>query len=289
MGRLRLLLAAAALLFACVIWFLTAPGTEVQERKRAKADSAEQPPSGANEAKPQDAIKQRDLFSRSSSTPLPPRGLDTTVAQRHPLPSPPTLPPELAAKARQNFVRMVKTRTREDLEAADFFQSLPQEKKTALVDLLADNEASFAESVSRLARQGKIVSEDEFKVLREKQEDSIKSLLGETEYQSYRQHASTRSDRIVVQETTEQLGRPLSEDNAHELLAVLAEERQRLLQSAAPSKEVQLQAMAQMADRIKTRAAEFLQSDEEQLALQEVLDRISQVPRNGATPNFQAR
>jgi hypothetical protein len=283
MGRLRLLLAAAALLFACVIWFLTAPGTEVQERKRAKADSAEQPPSGANEAKPQDAIKQRDLFSRSSSTPLPPRGLDTTVAQRHPLPSPPTLPPELAAKARQNFVRMVKTRTREDLEAADFFQSLPQEKKTALVDLLADNEASFAESVSQRAQQGQLLSEDEFKALRGTHEGRVKTLLGAAEYESYQQHASTRPDRIIVQEATAHLGRPLSRDNTQKLLAVLAQERQQMLQSATPSKDAHLEALAQMADRVKRRAAEFLPSDDEQLALQEVLNRISQAPGNGAS------
>jgi predicted transcriptional regulator len=199
------------------------------------------------------------------------------------------LPPELAAKARQNFARMVKTRTQEDLETADFFKSLSPENKTALVDLLADNEASFAESVSELAQQGKILSEDEFKVLRQTHEDRVKALLGATEYQNYRQHASTRSDRIIVQETTEQLGRPLSEGSTHELLAVLAEERQRLLQSAAPSKEVQLQAMAQMADRIKTRAAEFLQPDEEQLALQEVLERISQVPGSEAAPNAESQ
>jgi hypothetical protein len=38
-----------------------------------------------------------------------------------------------------------------------------------------------------------------------------------------------------------------------------------------------------MADRVKRRAAEFLPSDDEQLALQEVLNRISQAPGNGAS------
>jgi len=283
MGRLKLLLATAALLLAYVIWLSTAPGTAGPERFSAEADSAEQPLPQAHELEPQNVVRQKPPLAGSSSKPLPPERPDSTAAQR-PLPSsPPSLPPELAAKARQNFVRMVRTKTREDLETAEFFGFLPPEKQTLLIDLLADNEASFAESVSQRAQQGQLLSEDEFKALRETHEGRVKTLLGAAEYQSYQQHTSTRPDRIIVQETTAHLGRPLSRDNTQKLLTVLAQERQQMLQSATPSKDAHLEALAQMADRVKRRAAEFLPSDDEQLALQEVLNRISQAPGNGAS------
>jgi len=283
-GRLRLLLATAALLLAYVIWLATAPGTTGLERVKPGADSDAQPLTQAHEPEIQDSMaRNRRLADSLSSTPSPVQQLDTTATQRQFPPPPPRLPPELAAKARLNFVRMVKTRTRQDLETAEFFGFLPPEKQTLLVDLLADNEASFAENVSQRAQQGQILSEDEFKVLRETHENRVKALLDGAEYQNYQQHAATRSDRIIVQETTAHLGRPLSSDSTQRLLTVLAQERRQLLQSPAPSKEIQLEAMAQMADRIQTRAAEFLHSDEEQIALQEVLDRISRVPANAAS------
>ncbi len=283
MGRTKLILAAAALLLAYGIWLVTTPGTAGSEGVNARADSDAQPFHQAHQLERQDAEEQKRLAGSSSSTPLPPHQPDSTAAQRPLPPSPPSLPPELAAKARQNFVRMVKMRTREDLETADFFRFLPPEKQTLLVDLLADNEASFAESVSQRAQQGQMLSEDEFNALRETHEGRVKTLLGAAEYQSYQQHASTRSDRIVVQETTAHLGRPLSNDKTQKLLTVLAEERQQMLQSATQSKDVHLRALAQMAGRVQMRAAEFLPSDEEQLALQEVLNRISQAPGNGAS------
>ena len=250
MGRLKLLLATAALLLAYVIWLSTAPGTAGPERFSAEADSAEQPLPQAHELEPQNVVRQKPPLAGSSSKPLPPERPDSTAAQR-PLPSsPPSLPPE---------------------------------KQTLLVDLLADNEASFAESVSQRAQQGQLLSEDEFKALRGTHEGRVKTLLGAAEYESYQQHASTRPDRIIVQEATAHLGRPLSRDNTQKLLAVLAQERQQMLQSATPSKDAHLEALAQMADRVKRRAAEFLPSDDEQLALQEVLNRISQAPGNGAS------
>lgn len=200
------------------------------------------------------------------------------------IPTPPPLPPELAARIRKDFGRMVKTKTHQDLESGNFYQALSPEKQSQLVDLLAENEIQFIEHVDRLARQGKILTEDEFVLLRNEQEARIKNLLNEPEYRDYQQHASTAPDRNLVARTAERLGRSLSEEATQSLLAILAEERQQLARYNPASKEDSLQALADMAGRVKARAHGLLNSDEERAALQEVLDELGRGRNRNAVP-----
>jgi hypothetical protein len=109
-------------------------------------------------------------------------------------------------------------------------------------------------------------------------------LLNEPEYRDYQQHASTAPDRNLVARTADRLGRSFSEEATQSLLAILAEERQQLARDTPASKEDSLQALGDMAGRVKARAHGLLTSDEERAALQEVLDELGRGRNRNSVP-----
>jgi hypothetical protein len=267
MRTIYLLVAGAVVLASLAIWLATAP-----EPALRSLDSGPRLKGSASRLAGDDPLQPAPVGPQPVPSP-PPASAEAT---QFPPPAP-TLPSGLTSRLRKEFGKKVKTGIQEDLASADFYQALSPERKSQLVDLLADNELGFLENANRLAQQGKILSQEEFVSLRNDMEARIKGLLNEKEYSDYQQHVSATPDRNLVSQTTERLGRPLPEQAAQSLLAILAEERQQLGRSAPASKEESVRAMAEMAERVKVRANGVLQSEEEREALQEVLDRLGRV------------
>jgi hypothetical protein len=264
MRQTYLLVVAVALAILAGTWLLTSsadpPAKEVQPA--VLADKVSKPlvpaPGPDSLVDPPPSVPGPELAKAPAALPAPP-----------PIVPPP--PPEVIEQARADFRRMVAARTQRDLATASFFRKLSPEKQRQLVDVIAQNETDFMQRLTDAAEKREILSETDLRSLRADGESAIKSVLGDSEYSEYQQHAAAAPDRIILAQTTEVLGKSLSEQSSQSLLTLLAEERQKLAESPPQEGQDLSRPIAAMAERVNARAAAVLISDQEREALQQVL------------------
>ena len=281
MRQIYLLIVASSVAILAGTWLLTSPTDPAvkQVQPAVLADKAPHPLAPALQIPgPQDPLA-------ASPPPLP--GPEMANAPG-PLPAPPSFsppPPELIEQARADFRRMVAARTQTDLASASFFQKLSPEKQRQLVDVIAQNESDFMQRLTEAAEKREILSETDLRSMRANGENSIKSVLGDSDYGEYQEHAAAAPDRIILAQTTEVLGKSLSEQSSQSLLTLLAEERQKLSDSRPQEGQDMSTPIAAMAERVNARAAAMLTSDQERAALQQVLsDLVEGSSKKPSTP-----
>jgi hypothetical protein len=253
--------------------FLATPGGTLPQSAGPDLASPVSPPPAAGIAAARDASPvTTDPAKRPSPVPPP------AMFERHAKAT-----AAMAAQSQENAKRV----------HAAFFeaQGLPRAVQDQVAAILALPERMLAEEALAAMRAGTLPtppSPEMLRALKSRQDQELRSKLGEEGFAALENYRTTIPDRIIVDGMTRQ-GAALTEDQSQQLLAILNEERRKVMGSPDAPRNFQSlptsQALAliqqdqeKLREAVSRRAETILDAGQASM-LGDVFNRLTKVPR----------